>query len=156
MNMLYGTYRVAFDASGRISIPLKMRNSFPEAMRDKIWVTIGYQKCIAGYNEKEFLRFFNALALIRDINEIEKSELIGAFSKNLTDLTFDKQGRIVLPQNLVDFAELQHGSEVLVLGVMNHLEIWNPAAHAQQAQSSLQTVQTRLRSLNLDLATQIE
>jgi len=156
MNILYGTYRVSFDSSGRISIPLKMRQTFPEDMRDKIWVTIGYKACVAGYNEKEFRRFFNALAMIKDTNEMEKLELISAFSENLDSLTFDKQGRIVLPQNLVAHANLQNCPEVLVVGVMNHLEIWNPELHAQQVQVSSQTVKNKLRSLNLDLATQIE
>jgi len=133
-----------------------MRQSFPEAMREKIWVTIGYQNCVAGYNEQEFRRFFNALSSITDTNEIEKSELISSFTKNLTDLAFDKQGRIVLPQNLVSYANLHNCPEVLVVGVMNHLEIWNPELHAEQERQSMQTVQTKLRSLNLNLATQIE
>jgi MraZ protein len=156
MNILYGTYRVSFDASGRISIPLKMRQAFPESLRDKIWVTIGYQACVAGYNELEFTRFLNALASIKDIGEIEKTQLISAFSSNLMDLTFDKQGRIVLPQHLIEHAELQNCSEVMVLGVMNRLEIWNPELHVQQKQHTSQTVQNKLRSVNLDLVTQIK
>jgi MraZ protein len=155
MNILYGTFRVSFDASGRISIPLKMRQAFPEALRDKIWVTIGYQACVAGYNEQEFIRFLNAVSAIQDSNELEKSELISSFSSNLADLTFDKQGRVVLPQHLISHANLQDCSEVLVIGVMNRLEIWNPELHQAQMQQSSQTVQNKLRSVNLNLATQI-
>jgi MraZ protein len=155
MNILYGTYRVSFDSSGRISIPLKMRQAFPETLRDKIWVTIGYQACVAGYNEQEFIRFLSAVSAIKDFNEIEKSEFISSFSSNLADLVFDKQGRVVLPQHLISHANLQNCSEVLVIGVMNRLEIWNPELHQAQMQQSTQTVQSKLRSVNLDLATQI-
>jgi MraZ protein len=155
MNFLFGTHRVSYDASGRVSIPLKLRQSFPEALREKIWVTIGYQACVAGYNEQEFVRFLNALSAIKEAKEMEKSEIIRSFTSASTDLTFDKQGRIVLPQHLITYAQLQDCNEVLILGAINRLEIWNPDLYQEQLQDSTQTVQTTLRSVNLDLVTQI-
>ena len=36
----------------------------------------------------------------------------------------DRQGRILLPQNLRDYAGIQN--ETIIIGVKNKLEIWNP------------------------------
>ncbi len=40
-----------------------------------------------------------------------------------TDCTIDKQGRILIPQNLKNFARLE--KEVILAGNINHFEIWN-------------------------------
>jgi MraZ protein len=155
MNFLFGTFRVSFDSSGRVSIPLKMRQSFPESLRDKIWMTIGYETCIAGYNQQEYVRFLNALSGIKDSNEMEKSTIIRSFTSASTDLVFDKQGRIVLPHHLIAYAQLQECAEVLILGAINRLEIWNPDLYQKQQHENVMTVQATLRSVNLDLTTQI-
>ncbi len=45
------------------------------------------------------------------------------------DAESDKQGRILLPQNLRDFAGLD--GEVVVVGVVSRVEVWNPERHKQ-------------------------
>jgi len=39
------------------------------------------------------------------------------------EVTFDKQGRILLPQYLKDFAEIKR--DVMIVGVSNRIEIWS-------------------------------
>ena len=41
----------------------------------------------------------------------------------------DRQGRVLIPQNLRDYAAIQN--ETVVIGVMNRLELWDPARWAQ-------------------------
>ncbi len=38
---------------------------------------------------------------------------------------FDKQGRILLPANLLDFAGMQKEADAVIVGVGNHAEIWS-------------------------------
>jgi len=56
------------------------------------------------------------------------------------DGSMDKQGRVLVPDNLRDYADL--GNEVVIVGVGDHIEIWSPerweafkaAQHAQLEQ----------------------
>jgi MraZ protein len=55
-------------------------------------------------------------------------DYIRMFSSASSDETPDKQGRITIPPKLRDWASL--GKEVVVIGAMNRLEIWDEAAWA--------------------------
>lgn len=41
-----------------------------------------------------------------------------------TPSTYDRQGRITLPPSLVNYAKLD--KDVLIIGMVNKMEIWNP------------------------------
>jgi MraZ protein len=45
----------------------------------------------------------------------------------------DRQGRILVPQNLRDYAEI--ANDTVIIGVMNRVEIWNPAKWAEVVQA---------------------
>ena len=49
-----------------------------------------------------------------------------AFSAGSAEVDLDRQGRIAVPQYLREFAALPEGATVLVQGVYDHLEVWNP------------------------------
>ena len=58
---------------------------------------------------------------------------VRAFARHLSAMAEmaepDKQGRIIIPQNLREFAGVN--GEVIVIGVVNRLEVWNPEKYKE-------------------------
>jgi MraZ protein len=145
---LYGTYRNSMDPKGRVAIPAKLRNAFPEGQRDKIYITRGIDTCITGYYYDEWQRLRHHLKKV-NINEKTKRKLKRQFIGRGAEVSFDKQGRIIIPQDLIDFAGLKDG-EVLIIGSDNMIEIWDPDVYEAEGDLSEDVVQETMGSLNLD------
>ncbi len=114
--MLSGECQHNIDSKGRMIIPAKFR----EDLGDRIAVTKGLDNClfvfdIPTWNELE--QKINALSLAdsRDIKRL----LIG--SKE--ELEVDKQGRILIPANLREYARLE--KDVVMVGLGTRAEIWS-------------------------------
>ena len=118
VTMLSGEYRHSIDDKKRLIIPSKIRSE----MGESIVITRGLDGCLFGYNEKnwnDIMEKLNTLPFTkRDARSFTRFLTSGA-----TLLEFDKQGRIVLPNYLLDYANLL--KEVVIVGVINRIEIWS-------------------------------
>ena len=56
------------------------------------------------------------------------------WAANSSDVEFDKQGRFALPPAIRDYGQLE--GDVLVVGVLDHVELWNPRVYAEQVNSA--------------------
>lgn len=116
--MLYGGYDHTIDKKGRIAIPAKLRDEFGSSFM--ISKGIFGKNCICVYPTEQWD------ALVEKIGKLPaaKSSVVkrylydGAFN-----VEFDSQGRILIPQALRDFANLE--TEAHIIGVDTNLEIWN-------------------------------
>ena len=100
--LLLGTYTPKIDAKGRMALPAKFRSQLGQGLV----MARGQERCVYLLPfDEEYLRVF----------------LSGA-----VDQEPDKQGRVVVPQMLRDYADL--GTEVVVIGVGTRAEIWNKQA----------------------------
>lgn len=114
--MLSGECRHNIDAKGRVIVPTKFR----EVLGEKIVVTKGLDNCLFIFEMAQWEALeekINALSLAdsRDIKRL----LIG--SKEI--LEPDKQGRVLIPNHLRDFAGLE--KDVVIVGLGNRAEIWS-------------------------------
>jgi MraZ protein len=122
--VLVGEFEFTLDAKNRIAIPARLRPAFGEG----IYVTRGHERCLAGYAPSEFERFLEeqtggASTLKSKARALERFAAASAFFQEL-----DRQGRITLPARHLGFAGI--GREATVLGVRDHIEIWDRAAWA--------------------------
>lgn len=112
-----GTYEHTMDAKGRMAFPTKLR----ERLGLSFIVTIGLDRCLYVFSEDEWENFTEKLkTLIGD-----KAKTAKLFIVRACPVEPDKQGRILIPQQLREYAGLDH--EVTVLGVINRAEIWDSA-----------------------------
>lgn len=115
--MLSGEYHHNIDEKKRLIIPSKVRSE----MGDRIVITRGLDGCLFGYNEKNWENIMEKLNTLpftkRDARNFTRFLTSGA-----TLLEFDKQGRIVIPSYLLDYASLE--KEIVIVGVINRIEIW--------------------------------
>ncbi|OGE81237.1 MAG: cell division/cell wall cluster transcriptional repressor MraZ [Candidatus Doudnabacteria bacterium RIFCSPLOWO2_02_FULL_48_8] len=115
--MFIGEYEVSMDAKGRVPIPAKFRLNLKSAV-----ITRGLDKSLFVYPKAEWEKIAQKLAAlpISDSNSraFVRLMLAGAF-----DLEFDKQGRVLIPEYLRQFAALS--KKVVVAGLYNRLEVWD-------------------------------
>ncbi len=117
--MFMGTYNHAVDPKGRIIIPGKLR----KGLGDSFVVTRGWDECLYAYPIAEWERVAaNFMANVPD-NTKNGRELKRFFLSGACECELDKQGRILLPSHLREYAGLE--KESVFIGMMNKVEIWS-------------------------------
>lgn len=117
MNPVKGEYKHSVDAKGRLAMPAKLRDELGE----RFTVTKGLDGCLAVYPEKEWEALEQR---IRGLGNGEKARRVKRYYfANAFDAQLDAQGRILIPANLREFADLQ--KDVVVIGQLDHAEIWD-------------------------------
>ncbi len=144
---LSGRNTVVLDAKGRLAVPQRFRQAFPENEQDNIVLTRGFDPCITGYYESSWETFLQNVfsnEISQEDQDLFEREFIGRVQKS----TFDKQGRITLPQHLLDYANLINVNEVTVIGIRDRIEIWNPDLYEKirgSQEDALQALRGKLR-----------
>lgn len=130
MPRLLTKYKKTLDPKGRLAVPAKHRSAFPEGQQDKVFLTRGFEKCIKVYYEEEWDKFEEWI-VSRDVSAMDKNVLIREFLGRAAEVSFDAQGRVVVPPDLLDWANLTGEKEVYVVGMHTNLEIWNTKDHEE-------------------------
>lgn len=116
--MFIGEYQASIDEKGRIAIPSKFRS----LLRKKVVVTRGLDKSLFLYNIDEWRKLALKLASLpistSNARGFQRLMLAGAM-----DCEIDKQGRIILPGYLKEFAKMQ--KRIVFAGLFNRIEIWS-------------------------------
>jgi MraZ protein len=123
-----GEYRHAVDDKGRIAVPSRFRVQLAGSVVVARWM----DSCLAIFPVTAWEELAAKLAGLpmTDPNArlLQRQLFAGAFETEL-----DRQGRVLVPQNLRDHAGLE--GEALVLGSRDHAEIWAPARWAVYSRS---------------------
>ena len=116
--MFMGEYNHTIDAKGRLIVPSKFR----ELLGSEFVVTKGLDGCLFVYPNDEWTsieeKFRNIPLTTKDARKFSRFFFAGA-----ANCEVDKQGRILLPQILREFADLQ--KDVVLVGVLSRIEIWS-------------------------------
>ena len=110
-----GEYQHALDNKGRIFIPARLRDELGQAA----YVTLSMDRCLSVYSEESWnslIQKVNALPFVRQ----RKMRPLFAHAVRCE---MDAQCRILLPQNLRDWAGFE--KNVTVVGCNNHAELWD-------------------------------
>jgi MraZ protein len=113
-----GEYKCSADAKGRLMLPSKLRELFPEG--ESMILVRSLDRCINLYTEEKW-RFFEEK--IQSLPETESRDVRRFFYASMQDVEPDAQGRILLSVPLREFANIT--KSVVVLGCGDHAEIWN-------------------------------
>ncbi|MDD4900365.1 MAG: division/cell wall cluster transcriptional repressor MraZ [Candidatus Omnitrophica bacterium] len=120
--MFYGEYQHSIDRKGRLILPAKFREVAKGNFVEKFFATRGLDKCLFMFAEEEWkaqeVKFKSIPFTKQQARVFNRLYFSGA-----VELAPDRQGRILLPQYLKDFAEIKR--DVMVVGVSNRIEIWS-------------------------------
>jgi len=140
MKLLTGTYVRSLDDKQRIAVPKRVRDAMGGEEITNLYLAPGTDGSLAIYTEEAFSQMANHLE-----NGPPTGHDVRAFSRvfyaQTESVEVDRQGRIRIPPELVELADLR--KEVVLLGVRDHLELWD----RQRWDEYLSTMQTQYDSL---------
>lgn len=116
--MFIGEYAHSVDAKGRMIVPSKFR----EVLGEKFVVTKGLDNCLFVYSCEEWNAFCEKLKGLPVTNANARA-FVRFFLSGALECEVDKQGRILLPQNLRTYGEIV--KDVSVIGAGTRVEIWD-------------------------------
>ena len=112
-----GTYNHQSDAKNRIRLPNKLKGDARE-----LYFTKGTNHCLFVFFEEGYKNILDTLNEQVKMGDPEGSKAMRMFVKSCAVLEGDTQGRMILPNNLKDFARIQ--KDVVICGAISHIEIW--------------------------------
>jgi len=122
--MFLGTFSHTIDDKGRLTLPAKYRTDLGHG----VVVTRGVDKCLFIFTAEEFQKLAGQIGSL-PMTQSEAREFARHFFSGASDVELDKQGRILIPQDLRDYAGLD--GEVIVAGINTRIEVWDVKAWDQ-------------------------
>jgi len=141
--MFLGEYQHSLDSKGRIIVPSKFR----EELGARFIATKGLDNCLFLYPMDEWKMIEEKLRAL-PFTRADVRSFARFFFSGASELEIDKQGRILLPPNLRDYAGIE--KDLIIIGVGARVEIWASdswAQYNQAAESSYEVIAENLEGL---------
>ena len=118
IRMMLGTYSHSLDTKGRLIVPAKLR----ETLGDSFVITKSLDHCLAIYPNEGWEEFIGKLETLPKISSEPARRLRRFYFGNSQTIEVDKQGRVLIPANMREYAELK--KDAVLIGVNDHVEVW--------------------------------
>ncbi|MDY0302289.1 MAG: division/cell wall cluster transcriptional repressor MraZ [Candidatus Moranbacteria bacterium] len=116
--MFIGEYQHTIDPKKRVAMPSKFRNELGK----KVVITRGMDKCLFVYPMKVWEKLAEKLGNL-PVGESGTRSFIRLMLAGAVDVDLDKQGRVLIPDYLKDYAGIK--KDVTVAGLFDRLEVWD-------------------------------
>ncbi len=146
--MFRGRYEHQIDSKGRLSVPARFREILATNYDERLIIT-NFDQCLWAYPMAEWQLLENKVAALPQFLE-EVKALQRVFISAAFESPIDKQGRILIPQTLRDYAAIN--GEVVIVGATKRIEIWDRDRWTKvfaDAQDKLGNLGERLADLGL-------
>lgn len=118
--MFRGRFNHNIDAKGRLNFPAKFREVLTNNYEEKL-IVVKYNQCLRSYPLSEWIAFEKSKS--GQYRTQAQEDTLRMVLGSVAECSFDKQGRILIPQNLRDYAGLS--KEAVLIGVFKKIEIWD-------------------------------
>ena len=130
--MYRGANLLTVDAKGRVAMPARYRQSLLDVCGGQLVITANFQRCLLLYPMPTWLELERKLLVLPDVHA-QSAGLKRLLVGHATEVEMDKQGRMLLPPVLRDYAQLSR--EAMLVGRIDSFELWDEAAwNAQRDQ----------------------
>ena len=119
--MFYGEYFHSIDRKGRLILPARFREVAKANFVEKFFVTRGLDQCLFMFSEEEW-RSQEAKFKGIPFTKSQARTFSRLYFSGASELIPDRQGRILLPVYLKDFAQIK--KDVVFAGVSSRIELW--------------------------------
>ncbi len=141
--MFFGRYEHTLDEKNRIVIPFKMRGE----AGSMLYVMKGYDGALSLYKESDFNSLMEEISTY-SFQKKNNRDYIRTQMSSTYDLEVDKLGRITIPTALINRYGI--GKEVFIIGVVDHIEIWDKAKYLEYEKESDATFEAVAEKLSSD------
>lgn len=132
MSGFLGSYEHKLDAKGRLFVPKRLLEAVADvAERAQFVLTLGLDGCLYLFTRRAFLEHFAALRQAA-FGAPEARAVMRGIGAVSSEQALDAQGRILIPDDLRQRVGL--GEDVVVVGAIDHVEIWDRTAWRQSAE----------------------
>lgn len=128
--MFIGEHQHGIDNKNRIIVPSKFR----EALGDVFILTKGLDGCLYAYTIDEWKTLEEKLKKLPLTNRDARA-FVRFFFSGANEVNVDKQGRALIPQNLLEYASIE--KDIVSIGVSTRIEIWSKEKWNQYNESDI-------------------
>ncbi|HAW08511.1 MAG: division/cell wall cluster transcriptional repressor MraZ [Chloroherpetonaceae bacterium] len=123
MSSFKGSEIYSIDSKGRVKIPARMLRSLSSEASETFMLNMGRNGCIYAYPKDEWEEIERKL---KSLNQFAEKDIffLRRYLMDITEVQLDGQQRLSIPQKYLEPAKISN--EVEILGVLDHLEFWNP------------------------------
>jgi len=133
MSRFIGSELCMLDAKGRINIPARMRRNIAPEANDTFFILRSFDPCVNLYPSDEFAHLDAKLSAALSEGDEDARELVRGLFADAVEVALDAQGRLNIPDKLLDYAGVK--KESMLIGNRTHLELWHPKTYEQRAAS---------------------
>jgi len=134
--MFLGRFTYTLDSKGRLTIPSRFRDGLPT----EIVVTRGMDRCLVVYPIDVWKEISGKVTSLSITNPRARS-LRRLLFADAINLELDKQGRILIPDRLREYAGLELSSDVLVIGLDSFIELWDTERWQAQNETQMEVLE---------------
>ena len=127
--MYFGSFAHNLDEKGRLMIPRKMR----EELGYKVYIMKGFEGSLSLYNEERYQKLVEEFSRL-SFNQSKVRDYLRLQFASTYEMEVDKLGRVQLPSALL--TKYNISKEVLVLGIGDHIEVWDKAKYGEYENSN--------------------
>lgn len=117
-----GEYEATLDAKGRFLLPAGFKRQLPEGESTRFVINRGFEKCLSLYPMQSWQPLYDQISSLNDFDP-KVREFRRYFLNGAIEVEPDTAGRILVPQNLKDYAGL--GKDLVLAAAVNKIEIWD-------------------------------
>lgn len=120
--MFRGRHEYTMTKTGRVSIPSRFREFCRKKYQSEKLVVTNYDQYLLAYPEKEWDKIAKKFSQV-SMTDTSATDAVRYFVGSSVDCPVDGQGRVLIPQTLREYAQLE--DEVVIVGMMTRMEIWS-------------------------------
>ena len=143
--MFIGEYLYSFVEKKRLAIPARFR----QALGKKAALTTGLDNCLVIYPMPEWQKLTKKLENLPN-GQTDARGFVRIMLSGAVDVTFDKLGRILIPDYLKNYALLK--KNVVIIGLSNRIEIWDEKRwkeYKEKTEKEIGDMASRLQQLGI-------
>lgn len=141
--MFRGRFENTIDAKGRTSVPSKFREVLSTNYDDRLIVT-NFDNCLWAYPVKEWQAIEEKVSALPQFKP-EVKALQRVFISAAQECLVDKQGRILIPTSLRDYAGME--KDIVFVGMIKRVEIWAKERWDKEFERSQNQIADSMESL---------
>ncbi len=147
MAVLLGRHINKIDKKGRVSVPKPFRDAFAGQEFSGIYVYPSFKFPALEACDDDFIQRVVTSLDDLDLFSDEQDDLAATILENTQALPFDPEGRVILPKDLTDYADIK--GEAAFVGRGTRFQIWNPNAYDKQRTAAFERARARGATLKL-------